>query len=119
MCDDFTQYRPAGRASPAVPFPKRLGDWGDGCRLFEPTSGELRAGRVRFRVRVPDATRVSALIEQRELALERTAGDERVWAAELDLREHAGARTQLRLGAILPNSRSKNTYSVLLIYSLE
>lgn len=113
------QYRPSGRLSIAAPFPKRLGDWGDGCRLFEPTSGDLRAGRVRFRVRVPDATRVAALIEQRDLALERTAGGEHIWAAELDLREHAGAHTQLRLGAIFANARSKNSYSILLMYSLE
>jgi len=66
---------------PGPPFPAVYADWRKGCVLLEPSTGLLEPGaRVRFRVRVPGAKKVSVVGEGRA---ELKMNDSRVWEGEV------------------------------------
>ncbi|XP_069575661.1 kyphoscoliosis peptidase [Brachyistius frenatus] len=78
MCD-FVLRNSCDQTGP--PFPCVFSAWRKGCVLFEPRVGLLEPlARVRFRVRVPGAQRVSAVGETRaDLKLNKS----RVWEADV------------------------------------
>ncbi|XP_076831514.1 kyphoscoliosis peptidase [Brachyhypopomus gauderio] len=76
-----------------TPFPQVYAAWGRGCVLLEPRGGVLEPqSRVRFRLRVPAARKVSVLARERvELAVNKS----RVWEGQA----FTGEATPLKLAA--------------------
>ncbi|XP_037341608.2 uncharacterized protein ky [Pungitius pungitius] len=108
MCD-FVLRNSCDRPGP--PFPAVFSAWRRGCVLFEPRVGVLeRLARVRFRVRVPGAQRVSVMGETRtDLKLNKS----RVWEGEV----FSGSGLQpLKLAAA---SGESGDMAVLLTFDIE
>lgn len=86
--------------------------------MLRSSESEPTNGWVRFRIRVPQATRVAVVIEHEFHEMNRvaTVGETAEWTANVFLRDYFGRSQPLNVSAVFPESENNRLFTALLEY---
>jgi len=107
-----------GKTSPgsaAAVFPRQYAAWRDGCYLHEPLNGQLSHTNrpVQFKVQVPQAASVAAVIDSEWVMLEK---NDDIWIGEVSVEKYSGSDKKVSVCAAYDSST--DSYSTLLEYKI-